>query len=224
VDEPEYSAELEGAEGDGCVGYYQWHFDVGAGYVSLSFLPSAVAINANFGVMAVVFAALEFFDWDHFEPGSMTQTSVILVLPLGTLVAQRLANPGWFDSNHHRAGESPNSTGATGSSSISHGGMSGATATSTVKRPLLWSARGSAGRDGVHRGGQSVVSTHIAAASDLSVSEKARSAHVEGDGMAVDRDLARIASGEQDLERGHGGVRVDYGIERTEERVPTGSS
>jgi pheromone alpha factor receptor len=172
--------------------------------------------------MAVVFAALEFFAWDHFEPGSMTQTSVILVLPLGTLVAQRLANPGWFDSDR-RAGESSNSTGATGSS-ISRGGMSGTTATSTVKRPLLWSSRGSAGRDGVHRGGQSAVSTHIAAASDLSVSEKARAAHVERDEMAVDRDLARIASGEQDLERGHGGVRVDYGIERTEERVPTGSS
>lgn len=72
------------------------------------------------------------------------------------------------------------------------------------------------------------MSTHITAASDVSVSEKGRAAHVEGGDVAVDRDLARIASGEQDLERGlghgHGGVRVDYGIERTEERLPSGGS
>ncbi|AEO59368.1 hypothetical protein MYCTH_2032939, partial [Thermothelomyces thermophilus ATCC 42464] len=44
----------------------------------------------------VVFSGLEFGNWERFEPASITQTSVIVVLPLGTLVAQRLANPSWF--------------------------------------------------------------------------------------------------------------------------------
>jgi hypothetical protein len=62
------------------------------------------------------------------------------------------------------------------------------------------------------------VSTHIAAASDGSVvSEKPRAVHADhGDDDTVDRDLVG-----GDLERG---VRVDYGIERREERLPTGGS
>jgi len=167
---------------------------------------------------------MEFANWDDFESASLTQTSVVIVLPLGTLVAQRLANPGWF-------GTGPGTTGAGGidsanSTGFSRSGMSGATAvtsasgTSSAKRPLLTSVRSNERREGgVHRGGgQGAVSTHIAAASDGSVvSEKPRAVHADhGDDDTVDRDLVG-----GDLERG---VRVDYGIERREERLPTGGS
>lgn len=166
---------------------------------------------------------MEFADWDNFESASLTQTSVVIVLPLGTLVAQRLANPAWFGSGAGVTGagvDSANSTGA------SRSAMSGATAvtsasnTSTAKRPLLMSVRGNERRDGgVHRGsGRGAVSTHIAAVSDGSVaSEKAGAVHADhGDVEMGDRGVVG-----EDLERG---VRVDYGIERREERVPTGSS
>jgi hypothetical protein len=100
-------------------------------------------------------------------------------------------------------------------SSVSRGGMSAATNNSTAKRPLLMSVRS---RDGIHRGnGQGAVSTHIAAASEGSMgSEKGRAVHADGEDMVGDRDRAA-----GDLERG---VRVDYGIERREERLPSGGS
>ncbi|KAK4150720.1 fungal pheromone mating factor STE2 GPCR-domain-containing protein [Chaetomidium leptoderma] len=188
-----------------------------------------VITNGILMFVPVVFAALKFGEWQRFEPGSLTQTSVLTVLPLGTLVAQRLANPGWFNSEHGAGGRggggrgggggSANSTG-TGltSSQISRGGMSTAT---TAKRPLLMSVRSNeSGGGGVHRGsGRAAVSTHIAAASDGSVmSEKGRAVHADGEEDG--RDLAPAISG-ADLERG---VRVDYGIERREERLPTGGS
>lgn len=168
---------------------------------------------------------MEFANWDNFESASLTQTSVVIVLPLGTLVAQRLANPAWFGSGVG-AGMTGAGIDSTNSTGVSRSGMSGVTAvtsasgTSAAKRPLLMSVRSNERRDaGVHRGsGQGAVSTHIAAASEGSVvSEKARAVHADhGDDETMDRD---VAGG--DLERG---VRVDYGIERREERLPTGSS
>ncbi|KAK4142654.1 GPCR fungal pheromone mating factor [Dichotomopilus funicola] len=47
----------------------------------------------------VIFSALEFFNWQQFELASVTQTTVVIILPLGTLIAQRLANPVWFGTN-----------------------------------------------------------------------------------------------------------------------------
>jgi hypothetical protein len=93
--------------------------------------------------------------------------------------------------------------------------MSAATNNSTTKRPLLMSVRS---RDGIHRGnGQGAVSMHIAAASEGSMgSEKGRAVHADGEDMVGDRDRAA-----GDLERG---VRVDYGIERREKRLPSGGS
>ena len=48
----------------------------------------------------VVFSGLEFGEFVNFESGSLTYTSVFLVLPLGTLMAQRIANPAAFSTNH----------------------------------------------------------------------------------------------------------------------------
>ncbi|EAQ84455.1 hypothetical protein CHGG_08469 [Chaetomium globosum CBS 148.51] len=106
--------------------------------------------------MWVIFAALEFIQFDRFEPGSITQTSVIIVLPLGTLVVQRLANPAWFGTAAHTdstsssaaggggGSASANTTGTGRGSVLSRGGLSGVTATSVTsasRRPLLTSVR-----------------------------------------------------------------------------------
>lgn len=48
--------------------------------------------------MTVIFAGLQ-YSWSvQFEPGSLLYTSVLIVLPLGTLVAQRIADPAAFNS------------------------------------------------------------------------------------------------------------------------------
>jgi pheromone alpha factor receptor len=180
----------------------------------------------------VVFSALEFVQFSRFEAASLTQTSVIIVLPLGTLVAQRLANPAAFgtgpgseDASHHN-----HNNHTTNSSSSSTNPRSGLSTATTTKRPLLLSMSSNGG--GVHRGvGGGAVVTHIASdgSNSMGSSEKGRVGHYPlrrhedhlGASPAVDdTELA-------DLERGNGhggGVRVDYGIERREERVPTGSS
>jgi pheromone alpha factor receptor len=51
--------------------------------------------------MIAIFATLEYGTLTNFEFGSLTYTSVVLVLPLGTLAAQRIANPGAFNSPEH---------------------------------------------------------------------------------------------------------------------------
>ncbi|KAK3291555.1 fungal pheromone mating factor STE2 GPCR-domain-containing protein [Chaetomium fimeti] len=104
-----------------------------------------VITNGILMFVPVIFAALEFVQWDRFEPGSITQTSVIIVLPLGTLVAQRLANPAWFGTGHCAAdtSSSANTTGsgAGGSSALSRGALSGTTTATSARRPLLTSVR-----------------------------------------------------------------------------------
>ncbi len=180
----------------------------------------------------VVFAALEFVNWDSFESASLTQTSVIIVLPLGTLVAQRLASPTWFASGPRFAsgpgspavsnpgrGENNSLTGLTGFTGLTGlqsdnsrdgtVGTAGAAAAGTAAARSPLASGGNGGRPGA-------VSTNVAGAgSQASVSsEKGRATHVDG-------EKAAARGVEPDLESG---VRVDYGIERKEERVSTGSS
>lgn len=57
----------------------------------------------------MIFAFLEFGRFANFQSASLTSTSVIVALPLGTLVAQRLANPDWFNST--RGGSTEGSAG-----------------------------------------------------------------------------------------------------------------
>ncbi|KXX78223.1 hypothetical protein MMYC01_205075 [Madurella mycetomatis] len=173
-----------------------------------------VITNGILMFVPVVFAALEFKNFRGFESASLTQTSVIVVLPLGTLVAQRLANPAWFgatifpDAGNHAT----DGCGACGSPLTSTSGTSSA----TVKRPLLMSAHSNGG-GGFYRGAcGAVVTSRVAAASrdrDGLSHEKARFQR----GDAVDRELAKID--QDDLGNG---VRVDIGIEQGEERLPMG--
>ncbi|KAH6613638.1 fungal pheromone mating factor STE2 GPCR-domain-containing protein [Chaetomium sp. MPI-SDFR-AT-0129] len=200
-----------------------------------------IMTNGILMFVPVIFSALEFFNWQRVELASVTQTSVVIILPLGTLIAQRLANPVWFGTNeeinrNRNAGSlgDTNGTGATltltssnnGNISLSRSAVSGTTTIGTTKRPLLASVkkyhhgqRDSMNEDGVHHGaGQGAVLTHIEAIIDDSgITDKSKAFHDDGRDMPSAQEMDVL-----DLERG---VRVDYGIELREERVQsTGSS
>ncbi|KAK3400728.1 pheromone receptor [Sordaria brevicollis] len=64
-----------------------------------------IITNAILMLVPVVFAGLEFLDpASGFESGSLTQTSVVIVLPLGTLVAQRIATRGYMPDSEFSGG------------------------------------------------------------------------------------------------------------------------
>ncbi|OIW29183.1 hypothetical protein CONLIGDRAFT_704670 [Coniochaeta ligniaria NRRL 30616] len=62
----------------------------------MSAMEVLVLTNGILMCIPAVFAGLEYGTWAAYEFGSLTYTSVVVVLPLGTLVAQRIANPGAF--------------------------------------------------------------------------------------------------------------------------------
>ncbi|KAK0750784.1 GPCR fungal pheromone mating factor, partial [Schizothecium vesticola] len=111
-------------------------------YTNRSILPSMqgltamdvlVITNGILMFVPVIFAGLEFGIFYNFESATLTQTSVVVVLPLGTLVAQRLANPGWFT-----APSSNGSTTAAGSYNMSTTGTGpGRPHSNATKRRLL---------------------------------------------------------------------------------------
>lgn len=133
------------------------------------------------------------------ETGSLVYTSIIIVLPLGTLVAQRLADPGAF-----------NSEGRTG------------TATSTVadphdfsasgKKPLIpsWNRCGNNNTVYSGRRGSKGVQGKTGVVSTIS-SERFPKRHGSD---AVDMELARI---DGDLEAGR--VRVNRELQQSEEML-----
>ncbi|KAK4194489.1 fungal pheromone mating factor STE2 GPCR-domain-containing protein [Triangularia verruculosa] len=113
------------------------------GWKGLKAMDVLVICNGVLMFVPVVFAALEFASFTNFESASLTQTSVIVVLPLGVLVAQRLATQ---PSPYNSMGGS--GTGATGGSSMNtNSRLRNQTASMATQRPLLMShgdRRGSA--------------------------------------------------------------------------------
>lgn len=64
-----------------------------------------IITNSILMLVPVLFAGLEFLDpASGFESGSLTQTSVVIVLPLGTLVAQRIATRGYMPDSEFSGG------------------------------------------------------------------------------------------------------------------------
>ncbi|KAK4119225.1 hypothetical protein N657DRAFT_693829 [Parathielavia appendiculata] len=179
----------------------------------------------------VIFSVLNFYDWEPLGAGLAHTTSVVIVLPLGTLVAQRLANPvpvrpqarhHWHHNDRrdqgHRAVFHFVALLAQRLGLVCHHHQHG-------QAPAAHEHRDRDG-GGIRRGGneQGAVSTHIAADRHPSegsvVLEKGRAAHADhGDELAGNRGH-RVAG---NLERG-GGVRVDCAIERRKERLPSRGS
>lgn len=177
--------------------------------------------------LLVIFAGLEFGIFYNFESATLTQTSVVVVLPLGTLVAQRLANPGWFTTP-----SSSGSTTAAGTYNTSTTGTGpGRPHSNAAKRRLLSvttnNTTHSAHEDSFSfRGGARGLNGSVSSEVRGGYSEKG--AKFRGDN--IDSELARIdsetggeevrMSGDQqlDLERG---VRVDRVIDMSVERMGT---
>lgn len=147
----------------------------------------------------MLFVALQISEKINFETGSLVYTSIIIVLPLGTLVAQRVADPGAFNSEVSRASGNGNAPGRYDASS-------------SGKKPLLpaWSqSDNTATVYSGHRGSKNgqgktgVVST-------ISSDPYAKRG---SDAMGpVDMELAKI---DGDLESGR--VRVNRDFQQSEE-------
>ncbi|ROV95702.1 hypothetical protein VMCG_07582 [Cytospora schulzeri] len=180
-------------------------------WTNRSFLPSAkglaamdvlVMTNGVLMLIPVIFAGLQYSNTLNFEPGSMLYTAVIIVLPLGTLVAQRIADPGAFNSELSGGSTIPGNT----PDRYNTLGASG-------KKPLLptWSQSDNtstvfSGRSSGSKGG--VCKTGI-----TSTISSMRHYNENSEPMgSVDLELARI---DGDLEMGK--VRVDREIQRSEE-------
>jgi len=120
----------------------------------------------------------------------------VLVLPLGSLVAQRLSNPSLF--SHPATPDTANNNSAVS-------GMS-----SQARKPLLIRRPSNATSGASFRPGQAGGGVAPGVTSQACF-EKSETSH-------FDRELAQID--DVDLERGLGRVRVDRRIESSEERIP----
>nr|CAP17772.1 pheromone receptor 2 [Neurospora intermedia] len=84
-----------------------------------------IITNSILMLIPVLFAGLEFLDTaSGFESGSLTQTSVVIVLPLGTLVAQRIATRGYMPDSFE-ASSGPNGSLPLSNLSFAGGGGDG---------------------------------------------------------------------------------------------------
>lgn len=149
----------------------------------------------------MVFVALQLSDRYIFETGSLVYTSVIIVLPLGTLVAQRVADPGAFNSEASRGG-----TKRGGNASDRYD------ASVTGKKPLLPSWRQSDNTCTVYSGHRgSKYGTGKTGFTSTVTSD--RFDRRNSDAMReIDMELGRI---DGDLEKGR--VRVNREFQRSEE-------
>ncbi|KAK0744631.1 fungal pheromone mating factor STE2 GPCR-domain-containing protein [Apiosordaria backusii] len=133
------------------------------GWKGLKAMDVLVICNGVLMFVPVIFAALEFAQFTNFESASLTQTSVIVVLPLGVLVAQRIAtSPSPYRSPIGTG------TGATGSTSMNSNSRHH-TASMATQRPLLSSnRRGSAAswQAGPHHNSGFQGKNHVAVSAD----------------------------------------------------------
>lgn len=171
------------------------------------FPPSSATVPwaiSNVQPRAVIFAAVQFTPDLQIESGSLAYTSVVIILPLGTLVAQRTANPAAFDSDR---GGLDGSTRITSDALASGGGNN-----NNNKKPLLrsWASDAYSPRKGSFGPRTEVSSTGTSG----------RRLTDEGLPMSsIDIELARIDGDDPEMGRGGGkGVRVDREIRHTEER------
>lgn len=148
-----------------------------------------------------MFVALQVSEKIKFETGSLVYTSIIIVLPLGTLVAQRLSDPGAFNSEDSRASRNGNGNAADRYNVSSSG-----------KRPLLpaWSQRDNTTTTYSGPRGSETGQGKTGVVSTISSDPYAKRG---SDAMGpVDMELARI---DGDLEDGR--VRVNRDFQQSEE-------
>ncbi|KAF5000481.1 hypothetical protein FDECE_11203 [Fusarium decemcellulare] len=100
-----------------------WHLISNRGvlpsYKALTPMEVLVMTNGILMIIPVIFAGLEWGHWTNFEAASLTLTSVAIILPLGTLAAQRLAasNTSFSYSSAASSGRYPIAVSAAGTGS-----------------------------------------------------------------------------------------------------------
>ncbi|KAF5027479.1 hypothetical protein F66182_404 [Fusarium sp. NRRL 66182] len=113
-----------------------WHVIANRGilpsYTTLTPMEVLIMTNGILMIIPVTFAALEWAHFIGFEAASLTLTSVAIILPLGTLAAQRIA------------GTSTNNSAASGASSGAHYGTSGPNSLVAFKAPSFSTHRSGA--------------------------------------------------------------------------------
>ncbi|KAH7259991.1 hypothetical protein MRS44_008632 [Fusarium solani] len=86
-----------------------WHLISNRGvlpsYKALTPMEVLVMTNGILMIVPVIFAGLEWGHWINFESASLTLTSVAIILPMGTLTAQRMAQNG-SNFSYSSAGDS----------------------------------------------------------------------------------------------------------------------
>lgn len=168
-------------------------------FASLSFLCRTHSLTS---CLSVIFAGLEFGHFANFESASLTLTSVALILPLGTLAAQRVTQRYGIISIPDNI--SPNGTATT---------LQG---TNPSLRPLK---KGGAGGSSVFVG--SSMSSHTTTTANntpqVSISSQCEAAPSGAGRDPIDVELGQIdhATGGS----GYGQVRVNRGFEQREERL-----
>lgn len=150
----------------------------------------------------MLFVALQVSEKINFETGSLVYTSIIIILPLGTLVAQRLADPGAFNSEvSRRASGNENDPDRYGAST-------------SGKRPLLpaWNQCGNTTT--VYSGSRGSKSGQGKTGVVSTISSDPFAKRGSEGISPVDMELARI---DGDLESGR--VRVNRDFEQSEEKL-----
>ncbi|PNY24076.1 Uncharacterized protein TCAP_05984 [Tolypocladium capitatum] len=102
---------------------------------TLTSMEMLVMTNGVLMVVPVVFAGLEWGTFQNFEAGSLTLTSVALILPLGTMAAQQISLRNASPGNSNNLAYYPNSRSA-GSSGLRNVGSATTTITTTLSSAL----------------------------------------------------------------------------------------
>ncbi|KAM5353656.1 hypothetical protein ACJ41O_000306 [Fusarium nematophilum] len=172
-----------------------WHIVSNRGvlpsYKAMTPMEVLVMTNGLLMVVPVVFSGLEWGHFPNFEAASLTLTSVAIILPLGTLAAQRMAG-----SNTSFSYSSADSTGRYG---VAGSGSRAGSSTVPLKA-------GGGNSFSAHRG-----EPQISVFSRCEAGMSSRD-HMDPHGL----ELGKV-SPEDDLDRRH--VRVDRNLVQHEERV-----
>ncbi|KJR84750.1 pheromone alpha factor receptor [Sporothrix schenckii 1099-18] len=93
---------------------------------SVSAMEVLVMTNGVLMLVPVIFAAIEINGLSSFESGSLVYTSVIVLLPLGSLIAQAMTRPDGYVQRTNTSGASGASGAHPGRNGSGHGGHGGA--------------------------------------------------------------------------------------------------
>ncbi|KAH8177797.1 fungal pheromone mating factor STE2 GPCR domain-containing protein [Sarocladium implicatum] len=192
---------------------------------SLTPMEVLVMTNGVLMVIPVIFTGLEFGHFQNFEAASLTLTSVVLILPLGTVAARRMvrSNHLGYDSNISDSnGMNPGSTSGTGSGTGPHRGhqnryRSVAPETATSTTPLKSAASFTSSRTASSPSAQfsSILSRCEAGGGDQGHHNNHAQRQQRPD--HYDLELGEIEGEPMDSKRAR--VRVESAFEQREERV-----